>query len=141
PCNNARTQPFDIAYERFSAWILSNTDTLHERANLDFTEIFGTAYAEDAVNLLCYFGKSLGCQIANAGFEPPAALRRMLTTTGVVDTRPFRLTFGINQTLYRIDPSGRVLGKGDLLRLAACGWRVRVLVGRDARVSRNLSLA
>jgi hypothetical protein len=38
----------------------------------------------------------------------------MLTTTGISDTRPLRVTFGINETLYRLDATGRILGKGDL---------------------------
>jgi hypothetical protein len=115
PCNNLRTKPFDLAYERFSNWVLCGSSTLHERAEIDFTKVFGASYPEETVNLLCYFGKSLGCCIANAGFEPPAALRHMLTTTGITDTTPFRVTFGINESLYRIDPTGRILGKGDLV--------------------------
>jgi hypothetical protein len=56
PCNNSRTKPFDLAYERFSTWVLSGSSTLHERAEIDFTEVFGASYAEETVNLLCYFG-------------------------------------------------------------------------------------
>jgi len=57
--------------------VLSGSSTLHERAEIDFTEVFSASYAEETVNLLCYFGKSLGCCIANASVEPPPALRHM----------------------------------------------------------------
>jgi 5-methylcytosine-specific restriction endonuclease McrA len=40
PCNNARTKPFDLAYERFSTWVLSGSNRLHERTEIDFAEVF-----------------------------------------------------------------------------------------------------
>jgi hypothetical protein len=113
-CNNARTKPFDLAYERFSTWILSESATLFERAEIDFAEVFGNSYVEETSKLLCYFVKSLGCRIADSGVAPPPALCRILRTTGITDTTPFRVTFGINESWRRIDPSGRILGKGDL---------------------------
>jgi hypothetical protein len=116
PCNNSRTKPFDLAYERFSTWVLSNAATLCDRTEIDFGEVFGDSYPEETIKLLCYFVKSLGCRIVDAGAEPPSALRRILTTPNIIDTAPFRVTFGINDFWHRVDPSGRVVGKGDLIR-------------------------
>ena len=79
PCNNARTKPFDQAYQEFSDWILATGTTLHSKEAIDFAEIYGSAYTEKSLNLLSYFAKSLGCRIVDAGTDPPEALRRILT--------------------------------------------------------------
>jgi hypothetical protein len=114
-CNNAGTKPFDLAYEQFSKWVLSQSAALHERTEIDFSEVFGPSYPDQTLKLLCYFAKSLGCRLVYAGIEPPKALSRILTTGNLTDTLPLRVTFGINETWYHLSPNGRTMGKGDLL--------------------------
>jgi hypothetical protein len=110
PCNNARTKPFDQAYQEFSDWILATGTTLHSKEAIDFAEIYGSAYTEKSLNLLSYFAKSLGCRIVDAGTDPPEALRRILTDVNRNDTKPLMVTFGINEFWYRVDPTGRIIG-------------------------------
>jgi hypothetical protein len=109
-CNNARTKPYDQAYQEFSDWVLTHTTTLHDKEEIDFVEIFGDAYAAKSFDLLRYFAKSLGCQIVYAGIDPPKELRQILTDVGRCDTNPLVVTFGINEFWYRIDPTGRIIG-------------------------------
>lgn len=52
PCNNARTQPFDQAYQQFSGWVLVSAATLHEKDAIDFADIFGDAFRENS-SILC----------------------------------------------------------------------------------------
>lgn len=110
PCNNARTKPFDQAYQKFSDWVLATAPALHSEEEIDFAEIYGSVYVEQSLNLLRYFAKSLGCRIAAAGIEPPETLRQILTDHNRTDTKPLVVTFGINESWHRIDPSGRIIG-------------------------------
>jgi hypothetical protein len=110
PCNNARTKPFDQAYDRFSDWSFDSASTLHLKEEIDFVEIYGSAYIEKSLDLLRYFAKSLGCRIADAGLEPPGRLRWILPDLKLSDTKPLTITFGINDFLHRVDPSGRIMG-------------------------------
>jgi hypothetical protein len=59
PCNNARTKPFDQAYQIFSGWVLAAATTLHSKEAIDFAEIYGGAHAGKNLNLLRYFAKAL----------------------------------------------------------------------------------
>jgi hypothetical protein len=113
-CNNTRTKPFDLAYERFSKWVLAQSAALHDRTEIDFSEVFGPSYPDQTLKLLCYFAKSLGCRLVYAGIEPPKAFSRILTTSNLTDTLPLQVTFGINESWYRLSPDGRTIGKGDL---------------------------
>jgi hypothetical protein len=110
PCNNARTKPFDQAYQEFSDWVLANATTLHGQEAIDFERIYGGDYAAKTLNLLRYFAKSLGCRIAAAGIDPPEALRCILTEMHRCDTLPLIVTFGIDEFWYRVDPTGRIIG-------------------------------
>jgi hypothetical protein len=115
PCNNTRTKPFDLAYERFSTWVLSETAALCHKPEINFADVFGSGYASSVVALLCYFAKNLGCRIVDAGYNPSVELRRIVTTRGITDTTPLRITFGINEFWRRVDPTGRIIGNGDLI--------------------------
>jgi hypothetical protein len=110
PCNNKRTRPFDLSYQRFSQWILAASAILHIKDGIDFGEIYGDAYVEESLNLLRYFAKCLGCQIVEAGIEPPDGLRRILIDANRNDVKPLAVTFGINDFWRRIDPTGRIVG-------------------------------
>ena len=76
PCNNARTQPFDVAYKTFSDWVFSETADLCRYGKLDFRKIYGRhAFVRETMNFLRYFGKCLGCRLVDAGVAPPSNLR------------------------------------------------------------------
>lgn len=89
-CNSTRTQPYDRAYERFSEWINDQGPALMERAELDFTDIYGAEFAPQVLNLLKYFAKHFGCRLAGEGSPVPIALACSLS---VEDLRPFEVSF------------------------------------------------
>jgi hypothetical protein len=59
PCNNARTKSFDQAYQQFSDWVLAAAPTLHSKKEINFAEIYGSAYIEKSLALMRYFAKRL----------------------------------------------------------------------------------
>jgi len=77
--------------------------------------VFGSGYASNVMALLCYFAKTLGCRIVDAGCDPSSELRRIVTTKSIADTTPLRITLGINEFWQRVDPTGRMIGNGDLI--------------------------
>ena len=115
PCNNARTQAFDRAYETFSDWVFHEAGTLYRCGKLDFRKIYGRPnFTREAMNLLRYFAKCLGCRLADAGVRPPSKLRSLVTSVGLSTSLPLRITFGINEFWRRIAPDGKMLANGDL---------------------------
>lgn len=64
PCNNAKSQPFDVAYDQFVGFLLANGDTLWRRTSLDWADVYGQAWGDGAANLARYFVKQFGCMMA-----------------------------------------------------------------------------
>jgi hypothetical protein len=92
-CNNARTQPFDLAYERFAAWVNSKGDVLLEYEYLDFTEVYGPGCQTGILNLLKYFVKHLGCRLASEGHSLPEDYAALIAKT---DLTPFEVSLARN---------------------------------------------
>jgi hypothetical protein len=74
PCNNAKSQPFDRAYDEFVEYVEANTDQLLMRRQIDFSAIYSTNWRESQINLFNYFVKSFGCRIYDAGKSVPTDL-------------------------------------------------------------------
>jgi len=93
PCNNARSQPFDRAYDRFIEWLIAHEDDVLRTRQIDLEIVFGHTWQTDSLNVLRYFVKHVGCRLAEieqAGYPlavpadliafldggpPPASLR------------------------------------------------------------------
>lgn len=58
-CNNARSQPFDNAYDKYAEYVAKNLDDLWHQG-LQFKRIFGHTWRDDVKNLGRYFAKSFG---------------------------------------------------------------------------------
>lgn len=78
PCNNTRSQPFDVAYDRFVGFLRANGDTLSERRSLDWTEVYGAGWAEGSADLVRYFVKQFGCMMATQHLPVPDDARAFL---------------------------------------------------------------
>lgn len=76
-CNNTRSQPFDRAYDVFIKWFLANEQRVEQTGIVPLHEIF-TNYPTGSVDVLRYFGKHVGCRIAEKGFKVPETLRAFL---------------------------------------------------------------
>jgi len=103
-CNNARTQPFDLAYVRFADWVNQKDAGLMQDTQIDFTEIYGSDFQEGVLNLLKYFAKQLGCRIASDDYGLPTNLAASLATG---DITPFEVSFSRNAELAGFPMRGR----------------------------------
>ncbi|WP_203566852.1 hypothetical protein [Aestuariimicrobium ganziense] len=73
-CNNARSQPFDRAYEVFSAALVDGMDGWWEADGVDLGAIYGPEWRTEALKLARYHVKNMGCQMADHGVRPPQSM-------------------------------------------------------------------
>lgn len=63
-CNNARSQQFDKAYDKFIEWVEKNTLQIIDKEIIDFSLIFGSNWLEEKKNVLKYYIKHFCCRLA-----------------------------------------------------------------------------
>lgn len=85
-CNNAKSQPFDVAYDTYADYIRISSPQLARSKRIDWREVFGKDWKQPTRNLGCYFVKSFGCWFAEEGFPPPAPFAVFLDGDKLVDT-------------------------------------------------------
>lgn len=116
PCNNARSQPFDLAYEKFSNYIDAHPE-MHQKEGVDFAAVFGTPWRDQLLNLARYYVKHFGCQMVQQGIVIPDSLRAfldgsedmpdvhmVLVTTRLSQTPPFNEGLHISPGIIWTDP-------------------------------------
>ena len=113
-CNNQRSQPWDLAYDQFIAWVLENEDLVLRRRLLDFADIFGPAFPELQLSLFKYFVKSLGCRFVDAAIQVPEDLVSLLPKEHFVTA--LKISFSVNEDLLLLPKASRDtwLAKGDM---------------------------
>ena len=77
-CNSARSQPWDLAYDRFMDFIQVQSYTVQRTRKIDLGQVAPGGGAQLASNLYAYFVKSFGCKMAEHGQGPPIELREFL---------------------------------------------------------------
>ena len=77
-CNSTGTQAFDIAYDQFTDYVMSNATTVVARRVVDFADVFGSDFGTKQAELYKYFVKLFGCHLRVAGHPVPPDLRRLL---------------------------------------------------------------
>jgi len=71
-CNTKATQPYDLAYDIFEAYIRENHKQLRQELTLSFNEVYGKKNAKkEQANLFRYFIKIYGCLWCQHGLPPP----------------------------------------------------------------------
>lgn len=73
-CNNARSQPFDLAYDKFEDFLVDHADLVMRWEKLRWTDVYGPSGQDGARNLARYFGKQLGCMLASQRLPVPTEL-------------------------------------------------------------------
>ncbi len=63
-CNNARSQPFDRAYDRFIELLFEREDEVIADRHLDLSTAFGPDWTEFGEDVLRYFVKHICCRLA-----------------------------------------------------------------------------
>jgi hypothetical protein len=69
PCNNARSQPFDGAYDIFAGFIANNEDAILRTRQFRFSDVYGAGWRSARENLAKYYVKHIGCRLAQAGIK------------------------------------------------------------------------
>lgn len=77
-CNNARSQPFDVAYDIFDGFVVQGADSLMKCEYLDWSSVFGATWEKQSADLARYFGKQLGCMLASQRLPVPSDLIEFL---------------------------------------------------------------
>jgi hypothetical protein len=77
-CNNARSQPFDLAYDTFIGYLDANERVVGPAAKFLLSEIYGEEWPQEQANLVKYWVKHICCRAAEIGLEVPQALRDYL---------------------------------------------------------------
>lgn len=118
-CNTAFTQPFDLAYDMFIDWVMSNERIVLHRRFIDFEEVFGSDWPNLQCDLYKYFAKSFGCRLVDAETSVPCDIVELLGQpnfhTGL------RLSISVNEDILLMPQEHRngYLGKGELLAWAS----------------------
>jgi hypothetical protein len=99
-CNNARSQPFDRAYDKFIEWFLANETEVEDSGLIPLIEIFDD-WEEGSLLVLSYYAKHVGCRIADLGYRVPDSLRAFLD--GRDEPSGFAFNFEINGALAGIN--------------------------------------
>lgn len=73
-CNNARSQPFDRAYDVFETFLVAHIDDMTRWTWLDWRYVYGDDWAREARNLARYFAKQMGCMLASQRLPVPQEL-------------------------------------------------------------------
>jgi hypothetical protein len=68
-CNNARSQPFDLAYDVLAAFIADHEDSILNARQFRFSDVYGSGWRLGKDNLTKYYMKHLGCRLAEAGVK------------------------------------------------------------------------
>lgn len=77
-CNNARSQKFDYAYDKFSNYVWSKRGSLWNSRYMDMWKIYGAEWQSESLHLARYIVKHAGCRIADDGFTVPQGFGNFL---------------------------------------------------------------
>ena len=118
-CNGAFTQPFDLAYDRFVNWALSNEEAVLRCRFIDFQDVYGDEFEGSQCNLFKYFVKAFGCRLVDANQAVPSDLVSLLEKERF--STALRLSFAVSEDILLMPNEDRdgFIGKGDLLRWKA----------------------
>lgn len=100
-CNGARSQPFDRAYEQLSDYLIANHVRLIEERWIDLAEVYGADASIQLPNLARYYGKHIGCRVADGAGRVPHDLKSFLD--GEIDyVASVHSEFGLRELLLGI---------------------------------------
>jgi hypothetical protein len=119
-CNNARSQPFDSAYDAFTEFITQQETPILQTRRFRFSEVYGAEWRSAKENLAKYYVKHIGCRLADAGIRVE---RPMLD---YLDGRSHRLSglqmrFGIQGGILAL--AGHMRSHGDSFG-GGYGWAI-----------------
>lgn len=79
-CNGAKSQVFDMAYQKFIEQYCQNRTQIKNSQIIDLEKVFGSTWKEDYLNVKRYIGKHVGCRMAEVGLLPSKNLIAFLNS-------------------------------------------------------------
>lgn len=79
-CNNARSQPFDLAYDRWIQYLGSNYDQILESRVVDLRDVADGTGDKFRLDLAKYLAKHIGCRVADKAGRVPTSLIAFLNS-------------------------------------------------------------
>lgn len=101
-CNNARSQPFDVAYDKFVAYMSAHEATIATDRRFRFSDIYGVDWAVERVNLIKYWVKHVCCMAAENGMQIPPDLTAYLDNESAGSPPHIRFDFMVQADLLRL---------------------------------------
>jgi hypothetical protein len=102
PCDNARSQPFDLAYAVFSDYVAANHEKLWHQSGINFVDIYGGTWQSSQLDMAKYYGKHFRCRLVQAGLPVPDSLRAFLD--GASDMPDIQFGLVSNEAIGRTSP-------------------------------------
>jgi hypothetical protein len=68
-CNNARSQRFDLAYDRFVKFASQHEEQILRTRTFRFSDVYGATWRIAKEELAKYYVKHIGCRLADAGIK------------------------------------------------------------------------
>ncbi|MFD8730495.1 hypothetical protein [Streptomyces sp. NPDC059611] len=100
-CNNAESQPFDLAYETFASFLHQNAEAVVRSERFRLSQIYGKGWRNLRVDLCKYFVKNICCRLAEDGIQVPCIAVDYVS--GKVNRLPnFILEMNVNMAKYEL---------------------------------------
>lgn len=110
-CNNARSQPFDKAYDAFINYWFENQTKIMNEQKIDFRRVYSRHWSNETFKMGKYLLKHVSCRIAESGYEVPSYIIEYLNT----NARSFpkvHLGFAIDRAyVYLCEELAKVTGE------------------------------
>lgn len=66
-CSSARSQPFDLTYERFADHVVTNAGQLLIEGSFDWADVFPDHWRAGQLSVTKYWVKHIDCRLAQEG--------------------------------------------------------------------------
>ncbi|MBT1065489.1 hypothetical protein KJY73_18020 [Bowmanella sp. Y26] len=113
-CNNARSQPWDRAYDQLIDWVFGNEAEVLSKRFIDFSSVFGADFEDSQRNVYKYYAKSFGCRLVDAGHSVPVDVLQLFDLEHFQTA--LRITFSVNEDVLILPKESRdgFIGQSDL---------------------------
>lgn len=114
-CNADYSQPFDLAYEKFTEYVFENESLILHKRFIDFFVVYSIEPEACQRNLYKYLAKSFGCRLVDANIDAPKDIQKLLGKDSF--NTKLRISFSVNEDILILPKEDRdgFIGKGEMI--------------------------